>query len=169
MSRTISFRAANRDEAAKRLEEAFNADVSADQRVDQRIADAVAGVLEVMPEGRQVAVSVELTVHTDEAPSSDGKDRISVKVGTVTDRESGVASRYSGASKDDLSLSVSSSSDPADRMRGAATRPASEGGGQVNAAPGSQPEGNREGGNNAGAQGGATPSTPGVRPGDPVS
>lgn len=106
--RNISFRAKDANEAGKRLEDALNASES--QRVGgdrlKQLADAMGALFSIMPEGRQVAVSLSLS--TGEEDGGDGKERVRVKVATVTDRESGaLAQRLGGAQGGDASIELS--------------------------------------------------------------
>lgn len=119
--RNISFRAKDASEAGKRLEEALNADKSQYLGRDrlQEFADAVGPLLELMPAGRQVAVSISL--HNGDEPEADGQERVRVRVATVTDRESGsLAQRMGGADAGDMSVEVSSGNDAHARQVAAA-------------------------------------------------
>lgn len=110
--RNISFRAKDASEAGKRLEDALNA--GGDRNLDtdrlQQFADVLGQLFSILPAGRQVAVSISL--HNGSEADADGKERIRVKVATVTDRETGaLAEKHGGADAGDLSLEVSSGDD----------------------------------------------------------
>lgn len=108
----ISFRAKDASEAGKRLEEALNgteAKAVGRDRLGQ-LAEAMGALFSIMPEGRQVAVTLSLS--TGEEEGGDGNERVRVKVATVTDRESGaLAQRHGQAEGGDASIELSAGDD----------------------------------------------------------
>lgn len=154
--RNISFRAKDASDAGKRLEEALNASES--QRVGaerlNQVADALGALFSIMPEGRQVVVSLSLSDGAEDG--GDGRERVRVKVATVTDRESGsLAQRHGGAESGDASIEVSAGDEA--HARQVATAEQDERDRAARAAQG-QADALRNRG-----------STPGVKPGDNVS
>jgi hypothetical protein len=155
--RNISFRAKDASEAGKRLEDALNTDSAPKMGRErlQEFADAIGPLLELMPAGRQVAVSVSLSDGSE--PEGDGRERVRVRVATVTDRESGsLAQRMGGAEAGDASSELSAGEEQHSREVAAAEQAERD-------------RLAREAQSNADALRNTPPEGAGVKPGDPVA